>query len=195
MLIYLTFNNSYDYFFDSILNDNSISFYGIDNSEHMVKRANTKKLQENNNIRFIQHDSTDPKICNYFEESNTNIVMCLYNTLGVIPSDKRQAFVDNMLDVAGEDGLAILTAFNGDNFGFVAPKMYHPMLPMIRTIDDDSFDEKNRVFQNSLGFRSQWFTKPQLQSFLHSDVEPLPINVRLDGKSFTFGNVFLSRKS
>ena len=35
------------------------------------------------------HDSTDPKLCELFKQDTTNIVMCLYNTLGVIPPDKR----------------------------------------------------------------------------------------------------------
>ena len=49
------------------------------------------------------------------------------------------------------------------------------MMPMIRQIDDDSFDEKNRLFQNSLGFHSQWFTKNEVKSMLNSDVEPISI--------------------
>jgi hypothetical protein len=114
--------------------------------------------------------------------------------LGVIPSDKRQMFVDNMRSIAGDDGLTILTAFNGDNFGFVAPKMYRPMMPMIKQIDDNSFDEKNRIFQNNLGFRSQWFTKNELKSLLHTEVDPIPIDVKIDDKLHTFGNVYLDRK-
>ena len=81
---------------NKILNDQSISFYGIDNSDHMINRANTKKTDENQNIKFIQHDSTDPKVCDYFEEENTNIVMCLYNTLGVISPNKRKIFFENL---------------------------------------------------------------------------------------------------
>ena len=119
--------------------------------------------------------------------------MCLYNTLGVIPSEKRQRFIDNMRNIAGEKGATILTTFNGDNFDFVAPKMYNPMMPMIKQIDENSFDAENRVFQNGLGFRSQWFTKKELKSMLHSDVEPIPIDVMINEISYTFGNVFVDR--
>ena len=38
--------------------------------------------------------------------------------------NRRQSFVDNMRKIAGEDGMVIITAFNGDNFGFVAPILY-----------------------------------------------------------------------
>ena len=120
--------------------------------------------------------------------------MCLYNTLGVIPSNKRQMFVENMKNIAGNDGLTIISAFNGDEFGFVAPKLYTPMMPMIRQIDENSFDEKNKIFQNSLGFRSQWFTKNELKSIINSNIEPIPINVKVDGVSYIFGNVFVDRK-
>ena len=119
--------------------------------------------------------------------------MCLYNTLGVIPSNKRQKFINNMKNIAGKNGLTILTAFNGDNFGFVAPKLYNPMMPMIKQIDQNSFDETNKVFQNGLGFRSQWFTKNELKLMLDTNVEPIPINVTINDTSYPFGNVFVDR--
>ena len=103
-------------------------------------------------------------------------------------------FVDNMKRIAGDDGLTIITAFNGDDFGFIAPKMYHSMMPMIRQIDDDSFDEKNKIFQNNLGFSSQWFTQNELKSLLCTEVEPISIDVKIDGKLHTFGNVFVDRE-
>jgi hypothetical protein len=66
-------------------------------------------------------------------------------------------------------------------------------MPMIKQIDENSFDGKNRVFQNGLGFRSQWFTKDELKSILHSNVEPIPIEVTTNDTSHTFGNVFVDR--
>ena len=180
---------------DEKLRNDSVQFYGVEASDPMIKRA-IQKVQNrkgNSSIEFLKYDLRDPNLPNYFKSNTTNIVMCLYNTLGVISSDKRQLFIDNMIQIAGTDGLVILTAFNGDNFGFVAPKLYAPMLPMIKQIDDDSFDEKNRVFHNSLGFRSQWFTKNELKSFLHSDVDPAPIKVEIDDTFHTLGNVYLNK--
>ena len=181
---------------DKNLNNNSLEFIGVEISEPMLERANQKNQTHNtlSNIEFLKHDLTESNLSEYFESSRPAIVMCLYNTLGVIPSDKRQMFVDNMKRIAGDDGLTILTAFNGDNFGFVAPKMYHPMMPMIKQIDDNSFDEKNRIFQNNLGFRSQWFKQNELKSLLRTEVDPIPIDVKIDDKLHTFGNVYLDRK-
>ena len=181
---------------DKNLKNNSLEFIGVEVSEPMLERANQKNQTHNtlSNIEFLKHDLTESNLPEYFESSRPAIVMCLYNTLGVIPSDKRQMFVDNMKRIAGDDGLTILTAFNGDNFGFVAPKMYYPMMPMIKQIDDNSFDEKNRIFQNNLGFRSQWFKQNELKSLLRTEVDPIPIDVKIDDKSHTFGNVYLDRK-
>ena len=182
---------------DEELQNKFIQFYGVEISDSMIKHANGKNQNHkgnSNNIKFLKHDLTDPNLFDYFESNTTNIVMCLYNTLGVVSADKRQRFVDNMIKIAGENGLVVITAFNGDNFGFVAPRLYNPMIPMIRQIDENSFDEKNKIFQNNLGFRSQWFTKTELKSILHSNVEPIPIDVQIDNESYTFGNVFLNRK-
>ena len=71
-----------------------------------------------------------------------------------------------MLKLAGKNGLAIISAFNGDDFGFAAPTLYMPMKKMIKQIDEDSFDETNRVFQNKLGYHSQWFTKNEITELL-----------------------------
>ena len=119
--------------------------------------------------------------------------MCLYNTFGVIPPEKRDVFVDNLYRLAGKSGLVIISTFNGDDFGFAAPKLYIPMKKMVKQIDDDSFDENNRVFQNKLGYRSQWFTKEEMSILLKSKVRPFPIDVSVNGKSHTLGNVFVNR--
>ena len=183
---------------DKMLQNDSVEFVGVEISEPMLRRANQKKESHDGNsanIKFLQLDLTDPNLLDYFDLERVNIVMCLYNTLGVVNPEKRQQFVDNMRKIAGNNGLAILTAFNGDNFGVVAPQIYKPMLSMIRKIDNDSFDEENRVFHNSLGFRSQWFTQTQLKSILHSENIPsIPIEVDIDGKSQTFGNVYPSKQ-
>ena len=160
----------------------------------MLDCANQKNISHNglSEITFLKCDLTDSNLPQYFELKNSNIVMCSYNTLGVVPSDKRLNFINNMKTIAGKNGLVILTMFNGDDFGFVAPKLYRSMIPMIKQIDDDSFDEINRVFHNSIGFRSQWFTKNEIKSILGTSLEPIPIDVTVDDKCFTFGNVFVN---
>ena len=180
---------------DKKLHNTNVQFYGVEISEPMLNYAHKKNLihERFSKIDFVKSDLTNSNLYKYFNLNETNIVICSYNTLGVIPFDKRQKFVDNMKTIAGEKGLVILTTFNGDNFSFVAPKLYNSMMPMIRQIDDDSFDEKNRLFQNSLGFHSQWFTKNELKSMLNSDVEPISIDVTINDASYTFGNVFVDR--
>ena len=180
---------------DEKLHNTTVQFYGVEISETMLNCANRKNHNRErfSKIDFLQSDLTNPDLSKYFNLNETNIVICSYNTLGVIPSHKRQKFIDSMKTIAGEKGLTILTTFNGDNFSFVAPKLYNSMMPMIRQIDDDSFDEKNRLFQNSLGFHSQWFTKNELKSMLNSDVEPISIDVTINDVCYTFGNVFVDR--
>ena len=54
-------------------------------------------------------------------------------------------------------------------------------------------DETNKVFQNGLGFRSQWFTKNELKIMLDTNLEPIPINIVINDVPHTFGNVFVDR--
>ena len=117
----------------------------------------------------------------------------MYNTIGVIPAEKRSSFFENMIKLAGKNGFVIIEGFNGDDFEFVAPKLYIPMKKMIKEIDKNSFDKENRVFQNHLGHHSQWFLQNEIKTLLNTDIEPIPITVDLNGKPCILGNIFLNR--
>ena len=176
-----------------ILGD-SISYCGLDASKTMIELSKKKQSKtKNHDILFLNHDVTDPAINEIFDDNSIKITMCVYNTVGVVPATKRQQFSDNMVRLAGKDGLALISAFNGDNFAFVAPKMYFPMKKMVKQIDEDSFDVEKLAFKNKLGFYSQWFTKMQLLELLHTDTKPIPINISLNNKVHTFGHVFSNR--
>ncbi|NND86938.1 MAG: class I SAM-dependent methyltransferase [Nitrosopumilus sp.] len=177
-----------------ILGD-SISFFGLDASESMIQLSKEKQAKLTiENIKFLNYNITNPKIDELFENDSIKIPMCVYNTIGVIPIFKRKQFFDNMLRLAGKDGFALISAFNGDNFAFAAPQIYHPMKNMVKRIDDDSFDEEKLAFKNSLGYYSQWFKKNQLKKFLKSEVEPIPIKVSINEKTHVLGHVFVDRE-
>ena len=172
----------------------SISYCGLDASKSMIKLSKKKQSGMNKNISFLNYDVTNPAIDELFDDDSVKITMCMYNTVGVITPNKRQPFFDNMIRLAGKHGLALVSAFNGDNFAFAAPRLYGPMKKMVKQIDEDSFDEEKLAFKNNLGYYSQWFTKNQLLELLHSDVKPIPINMSLNNNIYTFGHVFSNRK-
>ena len=172
----------------------SISYCGLDISQSMIQLSKNKQSEMNDrDILFLNYDATNPTIDELFDDNSVKITMCMYNTVGVIDVTKRQQFFDNMIRLAGKNGLVLISAFNGDNFSFAAPKMYVPMKKMVKQIDSDSFDEEKLAFRNKLGYYSQWFTKSQLLELLHSNVEPIPIDVSLNEHVHTFGHIFSNR--
>jgi ubiquinone/menaquinone biosynthesis C-methylase UbiE len=172
----------------------SISYCGLDVSQSMIQLSKNKQSDmKDHDISFLNYDATNPGIDELFDDGSIKITMCMYNTVGVIDVTKRQQFFDNMIRLAGKNGLALVSAFNGDAFSFTAPKMYVPMKKMIKQIDGDSFDEEKLAFKNKLGYYSQWFTKNQLLDLLRSNVTPIPINVSLNKHAHTFGHIFLNR--
>ncbi|MCH9658901.1 class I SAM-dependent methyltransferase [archaeon] len=178
----------------NILGD-SVSYCGLEVSESMIQLSKNKNLETNaKNISFLRCDATNSEIHDLFDcDDSVKITLCMYNTVGVIDATLRQQFFDNMTGLAGKDGLALVSAFNGDDFEFAAPRIYLPMKGMVRQIDDDSFDEKKLAFKNMLGYYSQWFTKSQILHLLRSDAEPVPINVNLNESTRAFGHVFSNR--
>jgi ubiquinone/menaquinone biosynthesis C-methylase UbiE len=177
-----------------ILGD-STSYCGLDVSESMIQMSKNKQVEMNTkNISFLKYDATNPAIDDLFDDDDSvKITLCMYNTVGVIDATLRRQFFDNMTRLAGKDGLALVSAFNGDDFTFVAPRMYVPMKDMVKQIDEDSFDEKKLAFKNRLGYYSQWFTQNQILQLLRSTAEPIAINVILDENIHTFGHVFSNR--
>lgn len=174
---------------------NSVTFCGLDASEPMIQLSKIKQSElKIKNISFLNYDVTDSKIDELFDDDSTKIPMCVYNTVGVIPLSKRQQFFETMIRLAGKNGFALVSAFNGDDFAFAAPKIYHPMKSMVKRIDGDSFDEKRLAFKNSLGYYSQWFTKNQLKDLLGSEAEPIPIKVSVNSKTHILGHVFADRQ-
>ena len=173
----------------------SVSYCGLDASESMIQISKQKQAYlDIKNTNFLKYDTTNSSIDELFDDESTKITMCMYNTVGVITPTKRQQFFDNMKRLAGKDGLALISAFNGDNFAFAAPKMYHPMKEMVKQIDEDSFDEEKLAFRNQLGYYSQWFTKNQLNNYLDSEAEPIPITVSVNNKVHTLGHIFTDRQ-
>ena len=172
----------------------SISYCGLDVSKSMIRLSKNKQSDmKNSDISFLNYDTTNPAIDEIFDDDSIKITMCMYNTVGVIDVTKRQQFFDNMTGLAGKNGLVLISAFNGDDFSFAAPKMYVPMKKMIKQIDEDSFDEEKLAFKNKLGYYSQWFTKNQMLDLLRSNVTPIPIDVSLNKHVHTFGHIFLNR--
>ena len=176
-----------------ILGD-SITYCGLDASEPMIQLSKTKQSKLNlKNISFQNYDVTNTKIDELFDNDSIKIPMCVYNTVGVIPVSKREQFFENMKRLAGNEGFALVSAFNGDDFTFASPQIYHPMKSMVKQIDADSFDEEKLAFRNSLGYYSQWFKKTQLQKFLKSQVDPIPIEVFVENAPHILGHVFVDR--
>ena len=119
----------------------------------MIELSKKKQSESGSSkISFQNYDVTNPAIGNLFEKDSIKITMCMYNTVGVITPSKRQQFFENMTRLAGKEGLAMVSAFNGDDFAFVAPRIYTPMKRMVRQIDEDSFDEGKLAFKNKLGY-------------------------------------------
>ena len=172
----------------------SLSYCGLDISKSMIQLSKNKQSRmENSDISFLNYDATNPEIDELFDDNSVKITMCMYNTVGVIDVTKRKQFFDNMTRLVGKDGLALISAFNGNNFAFAAPKMYVPMKKMVKQIDVDSFDGEKLAFKNNLGYYSQWFTKNQLLELMHSNVKPIPIYVSLNNHVHTFGHIFSNR--
>ena len=72
---------------DKKLHNTNVQFYGVEISEPMLNYAHKKNLNHErfSKIDFIKSDLTNSNLYKYFNLNEINIVICSYNTLGVIP--------------------------------------------------------------------------------------------------------------
>ena len=97
--------------------------------------------------------------------TSTKVFCCLLNTIGVIETDHRVAFVEAMLSCLGVNDSLVFTVFAAERFRDEAPKLYGALEEMINTdAREVHFDTESATFQvtGSPGYYSHWFTSREL---------------------------------
>jgi len=97
------------------------------------------------------------------------LVICVNNTLNTMPLELRGAFVDEMLDLAGPDGLCLVTYWNGNFFSHALVNYYKKNQPLCGTFDlHEHVDWDNRILVTPSNYLTHWQTPIEVQSLLRS---------------------------
>jgi len=188
--------------YKDLKNDN-IKFTGFDLSRAMKTNADRQKNAaeiKQGKIEFVVKDASDSDMLNQFNDDTVKVVLCLFNTIGVIHGeDKRKKVIENMKKIAGDNGVVIISAFNGDNFKQIAPHIYKPIEDLVGQIDENlSFDNDRKVFRTESGYHSEWLTKSTCEDYLKNEKEigeTRNIEVQLEGEknAIDFGFVYTNK--
>jgi sarcosine/dimethylglycine N-methyltransferase len=97
------------------------------------------------------------------------LVICVNNTLNIMPHELRGGVVDQMLSLAGKDGLCLVTYWNGHFFSHAIMNYYKKNQPLCGRFDvHQHIDWSRRILVTPSNYMTHWQTPIEVQSLLRS---------------------------
>lgn len=106
------------------------------------------------------------------------LLLCVNNTLNIMPEEIRGNVLDQMLKVCGPEGRCVVTYWNGHFFSHAVMNYYMRNAELCGTFDFSHVDFDNRQLETPTGYTTHWMTPKEVQRLLRSyDVNINHINV------------------
>jgi sarcosine/dimethylglycine N-methyltransferase len=97
------------------------------------------------------------------------LVICVNNTLNIMPQAMRGAVIDQMLELAGRDGLCMVSYWNGNFFSHAVMNYYQKNQPLCGVFDvHQHVDWDNRILVTPTNYSTHWQTPQEVQLLLRS---------------------------
>lgn len=149
------------------------------------------------NERFIQHckEHHSHEGCHYEELDVMNLsewwapiqakhnyrkplVVCVNNTLNIMPEEIRGKVLEQMLKVCGPEGRCVVSYWNGHFFSHAIMNFYRQNADLCGSFDFTHVDFESRALETPTGYFTHWMTPTEVQRLLRSyDVNISHINV------------------
>lgn len=114
------------------------------------------------------------------------LVVCVNNTLNIMPHELRGGVVDQMIAVAGEQGLCMVSYWNGNFFSHAVMNYYKANAPLCGEFDvHQHVDWERNILVSPTDYSTHWQTPLQVQQILRSYDVDVPLMVKTDDLSKT----------
>merc|ERR1719201_1904822 len=87
---------------------------------------------------------------------DVRIVACVGNTIGIIPQELKSKVYEQMLDLAGEDGILIMAYWNAKWFGDAVQNFYHANPKLCGPFTGKDINLGTTTLQTPSGYRTHW---------------------------------------
>lgn len=150
-----------------------IDRYGLDINPDFLRFAKTNH-NELNRVEFLLQDVTKmvPEWWlenGYDKKYKKPLVVCVNNTLNIMPEELRGATVAQMLAIAGDDGHCLVSYWNGNFFSHAIMNYYKRNPKLCGSFDLNThvnWDERKLV--SSTGYSTTWHTVEEVQNILRA---------------------------
>jgi len=87
---------------------------------------------------------------------DVRIVACVGNTIGIIPQELKETVYNQMLDLAGQQGILVMSYWNARWFGDAVQNFYHANPQLCGPFKGDSIDLSTTTLTTPSGYRTHW---------------------------------------
>jgi len=135
---------------------------GMDFNQRFIDFCNEQKTGEN--TMFLTGDACGlgdllAENCPDWMQHN-KIVMCVGNTIGIMPDEIKETVYKEMAEVAGETGLAVIVFWNGNKFGDAVQHFYFANPQLCGEFSGEHIDLDSCTLRCPSGYTTHW-TKPE----------------------------------
>jgi SAM-dependent methyltransferase len=87
---------------------------------------------------------------------DVRVVACVGNTIGIIPQELKETVYNQMLDLAGEQGILVMSYWNARWFGDAVLNFYHANPQLCGEFKGESIDLSTTTLTTPSGYRTHW---------------------------------------
>lgn len=116
--------------------------------------------------------------------SDTKVVCCVGNTMGIIPDNLKEKVYRQMTELAGDDGVIVIVYWNAACFGDACQNFYHANPQLCGPFKGDSIDFNTTTLATPAptNYRSHWTGVEEARQVLRSlDLEEIIVEERGKG--------------
>jgi len=145
--------------------DNFRVAVGVDFNPHFIKYCNHEIPEgKENQQRYIHGDAcklVDLMATNFPKEEgllwdDVRVVACVGNTIGIIPPELKETVYNQMLDLAGQQGILVMSYWNARWFGDAVQNFYHANPQLCGPFRGESIDLSTTTLTTPSGYCSHW---------------------------------------
>lgn len=166
----------------------TIPCIGVDINKEFIDFC--KKQHPHESCEFVIADAL--KLKDWWKESgneakyNKPLVICVNNTLNIMPHELRGGVVDQMIAVAGSEGLCMVSYWNGYFFAHAVMNYYKKNAQLCGEFEvHKHVDWEKRILVTPTNYGTHWQTPTEVQSLLRSYDVDVPTMVQSDDLSKT----------
>jgi len=151
---------------------------GVDFNPHFIEFCSkTVPEQDQDNVRHLVGDAQElvtlmhtelPKEWNV--AGRPKVVMCVGNTIGIIPSEIRTKVYQQMKKLAGADGYMVVIYWNGNRFGDAVQNFYHKNPQLCGPFTGSGIDLDTCTLTTPSGYCTHWTTPEEARDIFENEI-------------------------